>query len=281
MSLVRLADFHPNYQREIFSEDDIKDYEVYAETGGKIGSVSDALLDDSGRFRYLVIDTGLWIFGKHVLLPIGRAKMNYDERRVYVSGLTREQVDNLPEYSDDMTVDYNYEERVRKVYRPQTTLTLEEATERDREPYSYDREPELYGTKETNERDRQTISLYEERLIASKERQKTGTVSGRKRVDSETSQVSVPVEKEPIALERTSPSQAREFDPETPDFQETEVARIEVYEECVDIEKKAFVREEISIKKAVYRDKIEVEEAVRREELEMDVEDKPVMHKNR
>lgn len=279
MPLIRIADFHPNYQQEIFGGDDIKGYEVYTETGERIGSVDDALLDDSGRFRYLVIDTGFWIFGKHVLLPVGRAKMNYDERRIYISGLTREQVENLPKYSDDMTVDYTYEERVREVYRPQTNS--ESNPERDRESYSYEREPELYGTKETNNRDRQTIALYEERLIASKERHKAGAVSARKRVDSETSSVSVPIKKERIEIERNSSPKAREVDPETTDFQETEVARIDVYEESVDIEKKAFVREEVSLEKAVERDKVEAEEAVRREELEIDVEGQPVMHNHR
>jgi uncharacterized protein (TIGR02271 family) len=279
MALVKLADFHPSDRPEVLGGNDIKNYEVYTETGARIGSVTDALLDDSGRFRYLVIDTGFWIFGKSVLLPVGRAKMNDDKRRIYVSGLTREQAENLPEYSDEMTVDYDYEERVREVYRPQTAS--EAQTRRDREPYNYDQEPELYGTKETNERNRQTISLYEERLSANKDRHKTGAVSVRKRIDSETSRVCVPVEKEQIAIERTRPSEVREVDPEITDFQETEVARIDLYEESVDIEKKAFVREEVSIEKAVDRDTVEAEEAVRREELELDVEGQPVVHNHR
>lgn len=109
MALHKIKDFYPDYRDQLDNQD-IIGYSLYAGED-KIGSVDDLLVDDEGRFRYLIVNTGAWIFGKKVLLPIGRTQIDYNDRRVRVSGLTREQVENLPEY-DGSTVDYDYEERV-------------------------------------------------------------------------------------------------------------------------------------------------------------------------
>ncbi|TVQ12702.1 MAG: hypothetical protein EA368_03405 [Leptolyngbya sp. DLM2.Bin27] len=120
MPLHRLKDFYPNY-RETLADgqmDKITSYSVYAQGNDKVGSAKDLLVDDAGYFRYLVVDTGPWIFGKNVLLPIGLARFDYDQTCVYVDGLSKQQVEHLPEYDDDMVVDEHYEERVRGVYQP-------------------------------------------------------------------------------------------------------------------------------------------------------------------
>lgn len=277
MALVKITDYYPNYKQDVFGGDDIKGYDVYSENNEKIGGVYDALLDnDSGRFRYFVVDTGFWIFGKKVLLPIGRARIDYDRHRVYATSMTREQVENLPEYNDNMTVDYDYEERVRNIYRPANKAAATPTYNRD--TYTYDSDRELY---DTNEQAHQNLKLYEERLITNKERHKTGEVAIGKRVESETAKVSVPVEKERVIIERNAPSTAREVAPGEADFREGEAARMEVYEETADIQKKAFVREEVGIKKEVVRDTVDATEQLRREELDVDVEGRPVIDKNR
>jgi uncharacterized protein (TIGR02271 family) len=276
MALVKLADFYPNYKQDIFNGDDIKGYDVYSETEEKIGGVYDVLLDDSGRFRYFVIDTGFWVFGKKVLLPVGRTHIDYDRHRVYATGMSKEQAERLPEYNENMTVDYDYEERVRNVYRPTTTAAT--APTHNRDSYTYDRDRELY---DTNEQNHQNIKLYEERLIANKNRQKTGEVTIGKRVETETANVSIPVEKERVIVERNNPSTTREVAPGEADFREGEVARVEVYEEAADIQKKAFVREEVGIRKEVERDTVDRTETLRREELDVDTEGNPVIDKNR
>jgi PRC-barrel domain len=115
MALYKIKDFDPDY-RDHFGDDDVKGLDLYSKNE-KIGSVNDVLVDDDGQFRYLVINTGAWIFGKKVLLPIGRCRIDYNTRRVNVDQLTKEQVESLPEFSDEMVADYDYEERVRGVYR--------------------------------------------------------------------------------------------------------------------------------------------------------------------
>jgi len=46
-----------------------------------------------------------------------------------------------------------------------------------------------------------------------------------------------------------------------------------VYEELPDIQKLAFVREEISIRKEVEQNTVEVEDKIRHEELDLDIQD--------
>jgi uncharacterized protein (TIGR02271 family) len=303
MALYKIKDFDPNY-RNHFDGDDVKDLDLYS-GDQRIGSVDDVMVDEDGRFRYLVINTGGWFFGKKVLPPIGRTRIDYNARRVYAEGLTKEQVENLPEFSEDMKLDYDYEEQVRGVYRPtagsavmggaamggvaagsaerpvesrtglNTPTPLDSTIGMyDRDSYRYEQEPNLF---EMNERNHQNMRLYEERLIANKRREKAGEVAIGKHVETETARVSVPVERERVVVERTTPHSATPVDATDAAFQEGEVARVEVYEEVPDIHKEAFVREEVQVKKVVEQDTVEAEDQIRREQLDINRQGQPVV----
>ncbi len=185
MPLYKLGDFDPNYP-ETLDGDDIKGMDLYTQGGEKIGSTSDALVDPEGRFRYLVIDTGIGGMGKKILLPIGLSYIDYNARRITVDGLSKTQVEHLPEYTDRMTVDYDYEEQVRGVYRPMTSTGTSAQTSTasyNSDTYNYQQDASLY---DLNEQKHQNIKLYEERLIASKSRIKTGEVAVGKHIETET-----------------------------------------------------------------------------------------------
>ncbi|MBV6624521.1 MAG: DUF2382 domain-containing protein [Rivularia sp. (in: Bacteria)] len=126
-----------------------------------------------------------------------------------------------------------------------------------------------------------SVKLYEERLVADKERHKAGEVSIGKKVETETAKVAVPVEKERVVIERTTPTNETAVAPGTVDFSGKEVAHMDIYEESADINKEAFVREEVKVHKEVERDTVEAQETLRREELDIDVDGKPTIHKNR
>ncbi|MGB6297357.1 MAG: DUF2382 domain-containing protein [Rivularia sp. (in: cyanobacteria)] len=285
MALYKVADYDPNY-RDVFQGQDIKDMSVYAEgSDDKVGTVNDILVDEEGRFRYLVVDLGFWIFGKKVLMPVGRTRIDYNSSRIYALGMNREQAENLPEYQENQVVDYDYEESVRGVYRTQPverSAALEDSAPLDapaytgataaqtytRDTYKYDNEPNLYNVNDT---DHQNIRLYEERLVANKQRRKAGEVTVGKHVETETARVSVPVEKERVVVERVTPTDAgRAVAPGEATFKEGEVAHVDVYEENADVRKEAFVREEVKVKKEVERDTVEAQETIRREELDID-----------
>ncbi|WP_375492418.1 DUF2382 domain-containing protein [uncultured Nostoc sp.] len=300
MVLYKLEDFEPNYQ-DNFDGHDIKGLGVYTQgTDEKIGTVNDVLVDEEGHFRYLVVDLGFWIFGKKVLLPLGRARIDYNVDRVYTVGLTREQAQDLPEFNERQTLDYDYEERVRGVYRQPTDYSpvgasaaldplaapaaldplappvapLATTPTYARDSYTYENEPSLYGL---NEQDHQTLRLYEERLIASKRRQKTGEVTIGKHVETDTARVAVPVERERVVIERVTPADAgTAVSGREADFREGEVARIEIHEETADVRKEAFLREEVRVRKVVDQDTVETQETVRREELDVNSGNLPV-----
>jgi uncharacterized protein (TIGR02271 family) len=294
MALLRLKEFDPDYRNHLDNQD-TKGMDVYAGSE-RVGAVEDILVDESGKFRYFVINTGVWILGKKVLLPIGRARIEYHEGRVYADSLTKAQVEALPEFSDDMTADFDHEEKVRGVYRPSglntadapasygvgyggadtapptvntsPTLDLEVGyAGYDRDTYTYDREPDLY---DINEQNHPNLKLYEERLIANKTRQKTGEAVISKRVETETANASVDVNKERVVVERIPATAETQVHPGDVSFQEGEVARIEVYEEVPEFHKETFVREEVRVSKVVDQETATAQETLRREELDMD-----------
>lgn len=282
MALVKIEDFYPNYRDDSTDVGDLKNYSVYAVGDDKVGSVSDILVDErSGKLRYFVVDTGFWVFGKKVLLPVGMATIDRNDNRIYAKTLLKEQVENLPDFNDLETLDYDYEEQVRGVYRPATATSAKTKTAAkskpatyDRSSYSYEQEPSLY---DISDRDNQSLKLYEERLVANKQRQKTGEVAIGKRVETETARVTVPVEKERVVIERTAPTDTTPIDSRRADFNDSEVVRMDIYEETPDIHKEAFLREEVRVKKVVDRDTATAEETIRREELDVDTQGRPIV----
>ncbi len=275
MVLQKLSDFDPEY-RDALNGKDVKGMSVYAEGNNeKIGTVSDALVDESGRFRYLIVDLGFWIFGKKVLLPVGRSNFDLNADRVFTA-MTKAQAENLPEYKEGMSLDYDYEEQVRGIYRNPASLA---SADYDRSTYSYAQDTDLYDTSRSTD---QTIKLYEERLVANKQRRKSGEVAIGKHVETETAKVAVPIEKERVVVERVTPSDAgASVSPEASAFREGEVAHVELYEEVPDVRKEAFVREEVTVKKVVDTDTVETKETVRREELDVDSEGRPITDKTK
>jgi uncharacterized protein (TIGR02271 family) len=284
MALHKISDFDVDYHNTIQGKD-IKGMSVYSRSSNeKIGTVSDVLVDDQGQFRYFLVDLGFWIFGKKVLLPLGRAQVNSNEDRVYTA-LTKQQAEDLPEFKEDTVLDYDYEERVRGVYR---TPSLEASAPLDagvasnnptydRNTYNYSQDVDLY---DTSSHEDTTIRLYEERLVANKQRRKAGEVAIGKRVETETARVAVPVEKERVVVERVTPADAgRVVTPDATAFREGEVAHVEIYEEVPEIRKEAVVREEVRVRKVVDHETVEATETIRREELDVDTNGQPVVNK--
>jgi hypothetical protein len=80
---------------------------------GEIGHVEDLVADDEGwGIRYLVVDTHNWLPGRKVLVePFWADQVNWCERRVYVD-LTREMVENSPEFDPSALLNREYEARL-------------------------------------------------------------------------------------------------------------------------------------------------------------------------
>ena len=72
---------------------------------GELGSISDVYFDDHyWTVRYLVVDTGVWMAGRQVLIsPISVASIDWRERRARVS-LTKQQIEASPPIETDKPV---------------------------------------------------------------------------------------------------------------------------------------------------------------------------------
>ncbi|QYO68120.1 PRC-barrel domain-containing protein [Leptolyngbya sp. 7M] len=73
-----------------------------SKTEEKIGTVTNALVDDMGQIQYIVVDLGTNPSGREVLLSADRARIDQDQRRVYATGLSKEQAEQLPAYNAQM-----------------------------------------------------------------------------------------------------------------------------------------------------------------------------------
>lgn len=106
------ADPAPRGDPHLRSEHELRGYTIAA-TDDDIGHVSDLLIDDEGwTVRYLVVGTGTWLPGRHVLVaPQWTSAIDWAERRVHVD-LTRDQVRHSPDYDPSIMVERTYEDRL-------------------------------------------------------------------------------------------------------------------------------------------------------------------------
>lgn len=99
-----------------------------------------------------------------------------------------------------------------------------------------------------------------------------------KAVEVDQVQVAVPIEKERVVVERTTPNTTEAVaSPGAKAFREDNIMQMEVYEETADIQKRAFVREEVKIRKEVQRDTVKAKEKVRREKLNVNIQGQPIV----
>ncbi|MCT9113887.1 PRC-barrel domain-containing protein [Streptomyces mirabilis] len=97
---------------------DLIGYKVEAIDGdiGKVDKHSDEVGD-----AYLVVDTGVWIFGKEVLLPASTViQIDSEKKKIFVDR-SKEHIKNAPEFHRDKHLgDAGYREELGTYYRPVT-----------------------------------------------------------------------------------------------------------------------------------------------------------------
>ena len=95
---------------------DARGYAIQARDG-EIGSVDDFLIDEhSSTIRWIVVDTGTWLSGKKALVaPEWVDEVAWGDRALRVA-LTRDQIQNAPEYDPDEPVRREYETRLCEYY---------------------------------------------------------------------------------------------------------------------------------------------------------------------
>ena len=92
---------------------DVRGYSVRTrDNNEKVGKVSDLVCDDDGHVRYLDVGLGGLFNKKRVLLPVGVARVDRSNDVVWVAGMSKEQVMELPDYGGDPnTITEDYEQQ--------------------------------------------------------------------------------------------------------------------------------------------------------------------------
>jgi hypothetical protein len=107
---------------------DVSGFDVEARDGS-IGKV-DEVTYDAGE-SYIVVDTGVWIFGKKVLLPSGLIKrVDRDEETVYFERM-KEEIEQAPEFDKDNYRSADYRSAVGGYYGSRETAAEREGEEEE------------------------------------------------------------------------------------------------------------------------------------------------------
>jgi len=90
----------------------IKGFAIAA-SDGNIGTVSDLLFDDdSWQIRWLVVETGNWLSGRKVLLPVSTLGHPNADRREFSAKLTKQQVKDSPDVDTERPVSRQMETNI-------------------------------------------------------------------------------------------------------------------------------------------------------------------------
>jgi hypothetical protein len=108
------------YDDPAWAEIDLVGYAVEA-LDGEIGQIEESHHEIGTR--YLVVDTGPWIFGKKVMLPAGLVqRVDVPNKRVYI-GRTKDVIKKAPEFNEVRHHDPRYREALSVYYGP-SRLTM-------------------------------------------------------------------------------------------------------------------------------------------------------------
>jgi uncharacterized protein (TIGR02271 family) len=218
-------------------EPDVRGWHVVISDDQTIGTVDDLIIDPAaGKVRYLDVDLDHDAVGldtdRHVLVPVGSARLDTDEEEVVLSGLTRAALLTLPDY-DGKTLASGYD----KTFRSQLTDDVET----------------------------QRVTRSAEELRIGKRLEKKGEVRVSKHVETEHVSQQVPLRREEVHVERRP---VERMVGSAAEMRDDEIVVPVMGEEAV-IEKRPVVKEEIVISKEPTTVQEQVETDVRREEFDV------------
>src|SRR5215218_4679295 len=220
---------------------DVRGFEVRTRDDEKVGKVSDLIAEPDGRLRYLDIDLAGIFNTRHVVIPVGAAEVDQREDIVWISGMTKEQIKALPDYTGQASaITDDYESRVQGVYAGRTT---------DRDLYDQGR---FYAGRGGEAAREARLILSEEQLSIGKRQVAAGEAGLRKTVETEHVRESVPVMREEVTVERRPLSADSAADAE---IGEDEI-RVPLMAEEVVLEKRA-VQEERVVEEDLRRERVD------------------------
>jgi stress response protein YsnF len=217
MTLSEFGDFNDG-DRHSAGVENIHNFDVYDEQNEKIGQVVKAEMAELEHSPYLIIKVGSWLASRQVLLPLRSYQVDLNAHRINISGWSREEVNQLPNYPIRTQIEDAYATL-------ETSTSLEsgaaleapimgemhlstapvEITDLLQAPMS------AFTTNETANRfessakilDEEIIPLLAERVIVDRHKRKSGEVVIRKVIETEV--IEVVVRREKLIVEQVSP----------------------------------------------------------------------------
>jgi len=234
---------------------DVRGWDVMAADGRRLGEVEELLVDQEAmKVRYLDVDVDKELRAddneKHVLIPIGYAVLNRDEKRISVNEISSDQVRGAPAYSG--RIDPQYESTLNAYYGAgagSAGLGMARDTAQPRGASGEER-----------------MTLSEEEMDISRRQERAGEARVAKHVETEHVREDVPVTREEVEIERR-PIQGDRMGAQGR-IEEDEV-RMQLNEEHAEVHKRTVPREEIILRKRQVQDTETVETDLRREEAEI------------
>ena len=244
MNLKRLEDLDDFQVAD--GDPDIRGWAVKTSDGQQCGKV-DGLLVDTSAMQVRCLDVKLDKSAlrldrdRHVLIPIGEARLDDNRDEVLLGQMTATQLAALPPYEEGQAM----------------TSAPSPSGQGDAEQF--------YGNR-GGARDEQRLTLSEEELQIGKRQKRAGEVDIRKTVETRHVSEKVPLMHEEVTIERQPVSARSGTDPDG--ISEGEI-RIPLMAEEAVIEKRAVAKEEIVIKKTMVAGEQTVEADLQRERVDI------------
>lgn len=272
---------------------DVRGWEVVASDGRKIGEVDQLLVDTAAmKVRYLDVDVDNDLVAgssdtsdRHVLIPIGYARLDEGSDRVIVDQLASSDIIGLPEYTHG-PITRDFESSVRSRFDSgyttgatgaaagaaglASTGAADTTRDTDNDFYSHDLydDNRFYGARRNMEGDEARLTLSEEELAVRKQRMAAGEVDIHKRVETEHVSTPVTTMREEAVVERRPISDAT-LQAGTARIEGDEI-RIPLMEEEVIVEKRVVPTEELVVRKHTVQETETVEADLRKERVDID-----------
>ncbi len=272
-------------------EDRFAGYEVYDQSGSKIGKIDDLFVDESDQPEYIGVKMG-FLGTSSTLIPMEMVSSVDDAGRNVTVATEKETAKNGPSFDDDSEITPEFENEVYSYYglsRSENgngsygSYYSEESTDAGtvgpgmsmgdtetgefREHAVTDEGVNQSRGDDLEDEDELRVQRTEEELAAGTREREAGSLNVRKRVRTDREQIEVPTRHEEVTVERVPVSEGTAAT--DAHIGEDEVS-IPVTEEEVVVEKRPVAKEEVRIRKDVVEDTEVVEEDVRREEIDVD-----------
>lgn len=248
---------------------DVRGWTVVASDGGRIGKVSDLLVDPAAmKARYLSVkldDTEAAApEGRQVLVPVGYARLDPERQQVRMDRLSATQVSALPPYARG-ALSREYETRLRTHLDPgysSSGSSLDGADFYASALYDDEHFSRARGTLDQAET---RLTLSEEELAIGTREHVAGEVVITKRVEKERVREPVQVMREDVTTERRPAPEGMGTEPRTVGDE----ILIPIVEEELVVQKRRVVREVLVVRKRAAMMEEVVEAELSREEVDV------------